>query len=246
MGDDEVRIEQSGKRVRVAFGGRFVADTAAPLLVWEHRYYPAYYLPLADVDPDVLVASGDTYESPALGKGTLSAIKVGERVAEDAVVRYQDSPRLRDHVRIEFAAMDAWFEEDEEIFVHPRDPYKRVDVLDSSRTVRIEIDGVTVAESTRPKLLFETGLPKRYYLPKTDVRLDVLEPSPTTSRCPYKGTAEYYSVRVGEQVHSDVVWYYRTPLPESQKVQGLLCFYDEKVDVFVDGVKQERPRTPFA
>lgn len=244
--DGQVRIEQSRKRVRVAFGGRFIADTRAPLLVWERPYYPTYYLPLADIDRDVLEPVGDTYESPTLGAGKLSAVRVGDRVAEDAALRYEDSPELSEYVRIEFAAMDSWFEEDEEIYVHPRDPYKRVDILASSRVVRIEIDGVAVAESSSPRLLFETGLPTRYYLPKTDVRLDVLEPSDTVTRCPYKGEAQYYSVRVGDKLHEDVVWYYRTPTPESQKVQGLLCFYDEKVDVFVDGVRQERPETPFA
>lgn len=233
---EPVKVERGAKRVRVAFGGRVIADTIRPLLVWEHQYYPAYYLPREDFADGVLVPSGD-------GKAT---VRAGEREAVDAAVSYDDPPELRDHVRLDFAAMDSWFEEDEEIYVHPRDPHKRVDILVGSRHVRIEIDGVTVAESRNPRLLFETGLPTRYYLPKTDVRLDLLEPSDTITRCPYKGEAEYYSVRVGDKLHEDVVWYYRTPLPESQKVQGLVCFYDEKVDVFVDGVKQERPETPFA
>lgn len=242
-----VRVERSAKRVRVVFGGEVIADSVRPLLVWEVPYYPAYYLPREDVR-DVLKPTGNTKHSPSRGEGRLSTVRVGEHEAVDAAAEYPGSPieELRDHVRFDFPAMDAWFEEDEEIFVHPRNPYTRVDVLSGSRHVRIEIDGVTVAESTQPRLLFETGLPTRYYLPKTDVRLDLLEPSDTISRCPYKGEAEYWSVRVGDDLHQDVAWFYRTPLPESQKVTGLVAFYDEKVDVFIDGVKQDRPKTKFA
>jgi len=242
-----VKVERGAKRVRVVLGGKIIADTTRPLLVWEIPYYPAYYLPREDVVADVLVPSGDTGHSPSRGDSVVYDVRAGDREAPGAAQEYPESPieELRGHVRFEFSAMDMWFEEDEEIFVHPRDPHKRVDILASSRHVRVEIDGVTVAESDSPHLLFETGLPVRYYLPKTDVRLDLLEPSDTITRCPYKGEAEYYSVRAGGKLHSDIVWYYRMPLPESQKVQGMLCFYDEKVDVYVDGVKQERPKTPF-
>jgi uncharacterized protein (DUF427 family) len=131
--------------------------------------------------------------------------------------------------------MDAWFEEDEEVFTHPRDPYTRVDILPSSRHVRVEIDGVTVAESTKPTLLFETGLPVRYYLPKTDVRMDLLTPTQTASHCPYKGRTEYWSYGARQTPGDDVAWSYRTPLPESQKIAGLVCFYPERTDLYVDG-----------
>ncbi|TVT28430.1 DUF427 domain-containing protein [Amycolatopsis rhizosphaerae] len=246
-GRGRVRAERGAKRVRAVFGGRFVADTIRPLMVWEVPYYPTYYIPREDIAAGVLVPSGNTHHSPSRGDGKLETVRVGEREATDAALEYADSPieELRGHVRLDFAAMDAWFEEDEEIFVHPRDPRTRVDVLASSRHVRVEIDGVTVADSRSPRLLFETGLPTRYYLPKTDVRLDLIEPSDTITRCPYKGEAEYYSVRIGDRVHPDIAWYYRMPLPESQKVQGLVAFYDEKVDVYLDGVKQERPKTVF-
>jgi len=130
--------------------------------------------------------------------------------------------------------------------VHPRDPYSRLDVLTSSRHVEVVINGVTVAETHRPTLLFETGLPVRYYLPQPDVRWDLLRPSSRTSRCPYKGTAEYWSVQAGDELVDDVVWIYRTPLPESQKIAGLACFYNERVDLVVDGVRQERARSPFS
>lgn len=243
-----VRVEHGAKRVRVLFGGTIIADTIRPLLVWEGPRYPQYYIPRDDLVAGVLEPSGNTAHSPSRGDAKLSTVRVGAREAVDAAAEYEDSPieDLNGHVRLDFAAMDSWFEEDEEIFVHPRDPHTRVDILASSRHVRIEVDGVTVADSHSPRLLFETGLPTRYYLPKTDLRLDLLEPSDTITRCPYKGEAEYYSLRVGDTLHKDVVWFYRMPLPESQKVQGLVCFYDERVDVFVDGVRQERPKTPFA
>ncbi|HKS48618.1 MAG TPA: DUF427 domain-containing protein [Amycolatopsis sp.] len=246
-GRGRVRAERSTKRVRVTFGGQVIADTTRPLLVWEVPYFPAYYIPRKDVS-DVLEPTGNTKHSPSRGEGRLSTVRVGEREAVDAATEYPDSPieALRDHVRLDFAAMDAWFEEDEEIYVHPRDPYTRVDILSSSRHVRIEIDGVTVAESTQPRLLFETGKPTRYYLPKIDVRLELLEPSDTVTSCPYKGDAGYWSVRIGDELHKDIAWFYRAPLAESQQVTGLVAFYDEKVDVFLDGVKQERPKTIFA
>ena len=149
-------------------------------------------------------------------------------------------------IAFDWASMDAWFEEDEEVFVHARDPYTRVDVLASSRRIEVVIDGVTVAESDHARLLFETGLPVRYYLPKTDVRMDLLTPTATESHCPYKGTAQYWSVTVNGATHDDVVWGYKTPLPESNGIGGLVSFYNEKVDILVDGVPEDRPKTVFS
>jgi uncharacterized protein (DUF427 family) len=137
--------------------------------------------------------------------------------------------------------MDGWFEEDEEVTVHARDPYTRIDILDSSRHVEVKIGGVTVADSCRPRLVFETGSPVRTYLPKTDVRMDLLSPTGTATRCPYKGTASYWSVTVDGTTYDDLVWSYASPLPESTKIAGLVAFYDEKVDVYVDGVLEEHP-----
>ena len=142
--------------------------------------------------------------------------------------------------------MSDWLEEDEPVYTHARDPHTRVDILASSRHVRVEIDGVTVADSRSPRILFETGLPPRYYLPLTDIRTDLLRPSASQSHCPYKGTAGYWSVDTGTSLHEDIVWIYRTPLLESIKVAGLAAFYDEKVDVFVDDVPQRRPQTKFS
>jgi uncharacterized protein (DUF427 family) len=243
-----IRIEQGTKRVRVYLGGEVVADTTRPLLVWEKPYYPAYYFPLADVRSELLEADGGSSHSPSRGDATTYTVSAGSKQAPGAALRYEESPieELRDAVRFDWDAMDAWFEEDEEVFTHPRNPYTRVDILPSSRHVRVEIDGETIAESTSPRLLFETGLPVRYYLPKTHVRMDLLIPTETASHCPYKGEAEWWSVRVGDTVHDDLTWSYPTPLPESQKIAGLVAFYNEKVDIYVDGVPQERPRTKFS
>ena len=147
---------------------------------------------------------------------------------------------------LEWDAMDAWFEEDEEVYVHPRSPYSRIDILPSSRSVRVEVDDVVLAESTRAMVLHETGLPPRWYLPKFDVRMDLLSPTQTRTACPYKGFAEYWSARIGDRVVEDVAWSYRTPLPESERIAGLVCFYNERVDLFVDGVAIDRPTTLFS
>ncbi|NUS93573.1 MAG: DUF427 domain-containing protein, partial [Nocardia sp.] len=159
---------------------------------------------------------------------------------------YSESPKLRELVRLDWDAMDEWFEEDEPIYVHPRSPYSRVDILASSRHIRVELDGVTLADSRSPRILFETGLPARFYLPLTDIRMDLLRPSETRTSCPYKGNAEYWNVQVGDTEQADLVWIYRTPTPESQKIAGLACFYNEKVDIYIDDELQDRPRTAFS
>ncbi|MEW2356412.1 DUF427 domain-containing protein [Spirillospora sp. NPDC029432] len=231
MGSTHRRVEQSAKRVRAYLGGRLVADTTRPSLVWEIPYYPVYYVPVADIRAELADERKD-------GDDTVYTVRVDGAEAVGAARRTAALPEL---VRLDWDAMESWFEEDEEVFAHPRSPHHRVDVLASSRHVRIEVDGVTVAESSSPRLLFETGLPVRYYLPKTHVRMDLLEPTDSVTRCPYKGEARYWSV-LGKK---DLAWSYPAPLPESLNAAGLVCFYDEKVDVFVDGVRQERPVTPF-
>jgi uncharacterized protein (DUF427 family) len=245
--DEKVRIEPSAKRVRAYLAGHLVLDTPRPLLVWENAFYPAYYVPLDDVVADVL-PNGRTRDSKSRGRAELFDIKAGTAFKEDAGWRYPESPveRLRDVVRFDWNAMDEWLEEDEPVYVHPRSPYTRVDILSSSRHVEVVVDGVKVADSHKPTILFETGLPPRYYLPLSDVRTDLLTPTSTQSQCPYKGTANYWSLAVGGTTYEDILWTYRSPLPESQKVAGLVAFYNEKVDLYVDGEPQRRPRTKFS
>jgi uncharacterized protein (DUF427 family) len=242
-----IRVERGAKRVRAYLAGTAVADTIRPLLVWEVPYYPTYYFPAEDVRDDLLHGYGGG-EAPN-SDGELLTVRVGEREAPGSAIRFDETAsnkRLRGTVRLEWSAMDAWFEEDEEVFTHARDPHSRIDILASSRHVRVEVAGEVVAESTSPRLLFETGLPARYYLPKPHVRLNLLEPSETVTQCPYKGRAETFSVRAGGRLHSDLAWSYPAPLPESQKIAGLIAFYSEKVDLFVDGAREERPHTPFS
>jgi uncharacterized protein (DUF427 family) len=233
----EVRVEPSAKRVRAYLGGEPVADTTRPLLVWEVPYYPTYYFPAADVRSELLEPEGGGAHSPILGAARTFTVRAGGRDAPDAARRYEDAPvePLRDMVRFEWGAMDAWFEEDEEVFTHARDPHTRIEILASSREVRVELDGVTIAHTQSPRLLFETGLPVRWYLPRPHVRFDLLERSDTVTHCPYKGQAETWSVRIGERLHEDVAWSYPTPLPESEKIAGLIAFYDKRVDLSVEG-----------
>jgi uncharacterized protein (DUF427 family) len=245
---ERVKVEVGPKRVRGYLDGTLVVDTIRPLLVWELPYYPAWYLPVEDVTPGLLTENERVDRSPSRGPAHRFDLVVGDHEVPDAAWHHPDSPveALHDHVRFEWDALDAWFEEDEQVYVHPRDPYKRVDVLRSSRHVVVRIDGQVVADTTRPTLLFETSLPTRYYLPKTDVRLDLLTPTATSSQCPYKGTAEYYTATIDGTEHTDIAWWYRHPAHESAGIAGLVAFYDEKVDVEVDGVAQERPRSHFS
>jgi uncharacterized protein (DUF427 family) len=157
----------------------------------------------------------------------------------DAAYHDRADANLDGMLAFRWSAMDHWFEEDEEVYVHARDPYTRVDILPSSRSVRVEIDGTVIADSDHPTLLFETHLPTRYYFAKTDVRFELLEPGDRVTACPYKGTARYWSVRIGDAVHADIAWAYDHPLPESIRIAGLVAFYNERVDLVVDGVHQE-------
>jgi uncharacterized protein (DUF427 family) len=199
--------------------GEVVVDTRRGVYFWEHGRYPQHWIPVPDVTLDRLPAGA---------------------------VHRSDRAELADHVQVDWGAVDHWFEEDEEVFTHPRDPYTRIDILPSSRRVEVHIAGETVAETTRPRLLFETGLPTRYYLPLTDLRLDLLVPSDRVTHCPYKGAATYWSVQAPDRLHPDIVWTYRTPLPESRMIAGLAAFFNERVDLVVDGELQKRPRAPFS
>ena len=247
--DDDIRLEPTQRRVRVMFGGVTIADSRNVMLMLENRRLAVYYFPAKDVRRDLLVPTSYRSQHPGKGEASFYDVKVGEKVADTAAWRYLAPERtdLRDYVAFYWMKMDAWFEEDDEVFVHPRDPYHRVDVLNSSRHVKVIVGGEVVAETRRPRLLFETGLPTRYYVPKLDVRLDLLTPTTTVTRCPYKGKASYWSVNVNGKEFTDIVWAYPAPIPECPKIENLLCFFDEKVDaVYVDGELQPKPVTPWS
>ena len=195
---------------------------------------------------DLLHATGETRRSPSRGDAQLFDIRVGDRVAPGAAYRYADSPleELRELVAFTWSALDHWFEEDEEVRA-PAQPV-HASTCCRARAVRVEIDGVVVAESAIRRCCSRPGLPTRYYFAKPDVRLDLLVPTETASACPYKGTARYWSVVIGDTVHADFAWAYDYPLPESIRIAGLICFYNERVDLFVDGEHLERPKTKFS
>ena len=236
------------RRIRAVIGGHVVLDTTAALYVWESARYPHYYIPVADIDPDVLV---DEQHERRLHRGTACryGLRVGEQVRPAALHVYGEDARLglAGYARIEWAAADAWYEEDEQVFLHPRDPYIRVDALRSTRAVRVELDGVVLAESTSPVLVFETGLPTRYYVNRTEVDFAHLTATDTVTVCPYKGTTSgYWSAQLGATTYPDIAWTYALTTKEMLPIAGLVAFYNEKVDIVLDGRRLDRPDTPFS
>lgn len=225
--------EPTARRIRVRLGGTVVADsTRAVLLVqFGPGVLPTYFLPAADVRPGVLAEEDG---------GRYAVVAGGLRVP-GAAWTTGSFPELAGMVTFSWELLE-WFEEDEQVYVHARPPHSRVDTLRSSRRVEVFIEGDRVAHSVRPLLLFETHLPTRYYLPFADVRTELLTASETTTRCPYKGRARYWSHPAVE----DVAWSYPDPIAENPKIRDLLCFYNERVDLVVDGEPVERPVTPFS
>jgi uncharacterized protein (DUF427 family) len=241
-------VEPVPRRIRATLGGQVVLDTTSALYVWEWPNYPQYYVPLTDVRGEFLVDE-DHPQKVRRGQTRLHTLRVGELERPSAVRVYVESPvpGVTGTARFEWAALDRWFEEDEEVFVHPRSPYNRVDALRSTRTVRIELDGVVLAESSSPVMVFETGLPTRYYLNQTEVHFDHLVETDTVTSCPYKGmTSQYWSVAFGDEVQADLAWSYDFPTRQLLPIAGLIAFYNEKVDVIVDGQRLERPATHFS
>jgi uncharacterized protein (DUF427 family) len=243
-------FEDSPRRVRVTFGGETIADSNRTKLLHETNHLPVYYFPMEDVRMEFLEESEHKTSCPFKGEASYWSVRVGEKVAENAVWSYPEpidsAPPLAGYLAFYWNKMDHWYEEDEEVFVHPRDPYHRVDILESSRRVRVSVNGEVIAETERPRILFETGLPPRYYIPPEDVREDLLVKSEKTTRCPYKGVASYWSVEAGGEIVEDLVWSYQDPIQEAAKVKGYLCFFNERVDLEVDGEEQERPETQWS
>ena len=249
--DHLLYLEPSPKRIRVEFGGQVIADSRNAKPLFETAHLPVYYLPREDVRQDLLQPTDHSSHCPVKGDASYWSVVVGDRRAENAVWGYPEplsaSTWLLDHQAFYWHKMDAWYEEEEQVFVHPRDPYCRLEVLDSSRHVRVLVHDQVVADSRRPKMLMESGLPVRYYLPRDDVRMDLLTPTETSTQCPYKGTASYWAVRNGDEVVKDPVWTYTDPLREVAPIRDLLCFYSERegVDVEVDGEVTDDPYSPF-
>jgi uncharacterized protein (DUF427 family) len=250
-----LRHEPTEKRVRAKRGDREVVDTTRALLVWEpRRIVPSYAVPIEDVRATLSpVSAEDSSDAELLHPGIPFAAHSTEGESLDLELTGETlhaagfrpaDPDLADHVILDYNAFDGWYEEDEPIVGHPRDPFHRVDIRRSSRHVRVERDGRLFAESSRPTLVFETNLPVRFYLPRGDVSAEA-HPSARRTRCAYKGEATYLSFELSTGARADLAWTYEDPLPDASALTGLVAFFDELVDVVLDGERRERPRTQF-
>ncbi|WP_210569152.1 DUF427 domain-containing protein [Streptomyces sp. GESEQ-4] len=243
---------EPGERwVRGVKGDVTVVNSRHPVLVWEPELpVPQYAFPREEVRTDLLRPAKNPPTGTHTGSQVFYDIEVDGEVVENAAWTFP-AEDLAGHIAFAWflrwdRGLDHWYEEDEEIFVHPRDPHKRVDALPSSRHVQVEIDGTLVADTLRPVLLFETSLPTRYYIPPEDVRRDLFVPTDHHTSCPYKGTADYWSWRGEADVPPNLLWSYPDPLPAVAAIRGRFAFYNEAIDITVDGERLERPVTPFS
>jgi uncharacterized protein (DUF427 family) len=250
MAAETDRIEPAPRRVRATLAGRTILDTTRARYVWEFPSYPQYYIPIEDVDARFLVDEG---QEKRLKRGTARwhGLRVGgeERPGSVRVFGSVAVDGVAGTARFDWDALDAWYEEDEQVFVHPRNPYVRVDALRSHRHIRVELDGRLLADSRSPVLVFETGLPTRYYIDRTDLALEQLIRTETQTACPYKGvTTDYWSLEVDggtPKEYRDIAWSYSFPTRQLLPIAGLVAFYNEKVDIELDGVALVRPPSPL-
>ena len=242
-------LEPTPKRIRAVVAAETIADSRGAMLLHESGLQPVYYFPPEDVRSDLLEPSDKHTRCPKKGEASYYTIRVGDHVVQDGAWYYPDpldrAPPIKDLIAFYWDKVDTWMEEDEEVIGHARDPYHRIDVRNTSRHVRISLEGQLLAETTRAVALFESNLPTRWYIPREDV-VGELEPSGSDTICPYKGHASYYSVQLdGGRLVEDLVWYYADPFAEVAGIAGLLCFYNERVDIELDGEQQERPESPW-
>jgi uncharacterized protein (DUF427 family) len=235
-------LEESPKWIRARFAGETVVDSRSPRILHEHNRLPVFYFQPEDVRMDLLRGSGRTETDPVKGERRFYTVEVDGRTAEDAASVFSGEPLLEGLVTFDWSAMDEWLEEDEQLVGHARDPYSRIDVRETSRHVRVSIGGERVAESRRAKVLFEAGLPPRWYFPREDVRMELLDDSDKQTTCAYKGFASYRSV--GDE--DDIAWTYLDPLHDALPVKEMIAFFNERVDLEVDGEQVERPRTQWS
>ena len=237
-----VNVLHSPKRVRVIFNGETIADSRNVLVLRSNQFLPVYYFPRSDIRLEHLVPSEHRSHYELGGEAVYWNLKVYGKRAADAAWSFNRPidpalASLTGFIAFAWNAVDRWLEEDEEVFVHARDPYARIDTLASASHVQIRLDGELVADSKRSVFLFETHLPTRYYIPREDIRLDRLVASDTQTRCPYKGVASYWSAKLkGGILRRDVAWEYRDPIAEVAKIKGLIAFYPDAVDdIHLDG-----------
>jgi uncharacterized protein (DUF427 family) len=247
-----IRFEPTQRRIRVELAGTTIADSDTAMLMCEPGHVPVYYLPFDDLRMDLMRRTNHSTTCPHKGVAAYWTATVGGRTVDNVLWSYPEpyehAPSgIKDYAAFYWDKVDRWLEEDEEVFVHPRDPRKRVDTIRSSRRVEVLIDGIVVADSTRAVFLFETDLPTRYYLPREDVKPGILQPSALTTRCPYKGIAAYDDVVLNDKTWRNLVWSYKTPIPECTKLDGLVSFFNEKVgEIRVDGKAMPKPMTQWS
>jgi len=248
--DYMIEFEPSPRRVRVKFAGETVADTLDARLMRESRHVPIYYFPREDVRMDLFTATDHHSHCPYKGDASYWSLSAGFGVAENVMWSYAEPfdevLKIGNYVAFYWDRMESWWEEDEEIFVHARDPKKRVDVVLSHRPVTVVLGGETVAETTNARFVFETNHQTRYYIPAGDVRMDLLRESKTRTRCPYKGIASYFSATVEGKEFDDIAWTYADPIDECPRIKDLICFFDENVGAtMVDGAEIEKVETKW-
>jgi uncharacterized protein (DUF427 family) len=245
-----IYFEDFPRRMRALFGGETVVDGRHAKLLHEHGLLPILYFPDDEVRTDLLEPSDHVTHCPWKGEARHWSLRVGDRLAENAAWGYADpideAPPLAGYTAFYWHLLDEWLEEDEPAIVHVRDPYHRVDVLDTSRHVRVLVNDEVVAESDHLRVIFETGLPPRWYFLPDDVRSDVLMESDKHTGCAYKGFASYWSVRTGDAVEEDVAWFYPEPRRDVERIKHHIAFFNERVDIEVDGELQERPITQWS
>jgi uncharacterized protein (DUF427 family) len=245
-----IYFEDAPRRIRATFDGEGVVDSRHAKLLHEQDHLPLYYFPESEVRMDLLERSDHSTHCPFKGDACYWSVRAGARVADNAAWSYpnpiEGAPPLAGYLAFYWDKMDQWFEEDEPAIVHARDPYHRVDILDTSRHVKVALNGETVAETRTARVLFETGLPPRWYIPPQDVRSDLLVESDTRTGCAYKGFASYWSVRAGGEEEEDLIWFYPEPREEAERIAGYLSFFNERVDIELDGELQERPETHWS
>ena len=235
-----VEIVPCAKRLRAMLGDQALFDTQDAIVLRETGHIAVYYVPRGAVRMDLLEKSATTSYCPFKGQASYYGIAAGGRTVADAAWSYEnpfdECAGIAGWLSFYWKKMDRWLEEDEEVFVHARDPHVRIDILESHRPVEVRIGGQTVASTTRARFLFETGHATRYYIPREDVRAELLAPSASHTACPYKGKASYHHLKLGERTIDDAVWFYPAPLDEVRRIGDYLCFYPEKVDaILVDG-----------
>jgi len=232
--EQPLRFEPCAKRIRAAANGEMIVDSLRAVVVAGPGYLPVYYFPPADVRAEFLKPSDHRSRHSSLGEATHWTLEIAGNRIDNAASAYLAPPssaeRIKDFIAFDRHKIDHWFEEDEEVFGHPRDPRHRVDVRRSSREVCAIFAGETIAFTHRAMFLFETDLPTRYYIPPEDVRRELLVATQRRTTCPYKGHASYWSIKLGGVAAEDAVWAYLDPLPDCPQIKGYFCFYPEKLD----------------